>query len=166
MRSMALMFISHLLSTAPLYCTNRQQTTVYSSHITTKNKSEFRGNTNLKPAVRDNLFHRTQRELSWCFSLLGLSLSSNGLHGFAYSLLVSKELHWLHWLQVFVELIKDRDPCWQVQLHDVFIWHSYKKNRQNVILYRITAIADRVIDYRVLPSSLYNHILFCFVFFL
>ncbi len=52
---------------------------------------------------------------------LGLSLSSHGLHGFAYSLLVSQELHRLQGLQVLVELVEDGDACWQVQLHYGFI---------------------------------------------
>lgn len=58
--------------------------------------------------------------------LLGLSLSCHSSHGFADGFLVSKELPFPHWLQVLVQLVQNRDACWQVQLHDVFIGHSYR----------------------------------------
>lgn len=51
-------------------------------------------------------------------SLLGLALSSNGLHGLAHSLLIPQELHGLDRFQVLVQLVDNGDASGQVQLHD------------------------------------------------
>lgn len=73
-------------------------------------------NSNIRPVDSINRYYCTQ--IQCLASLLGLSLSSDSLHGFAHSLLISQELHWLHGLQILVKLVEDGDARWQVQLHD------------------------------------------------
>lgn len=66
-------------------------------------------------------------------SLFNFTLGRHSFHGLADSLLISKELHRLDGLQIFVQLIDYGDSSGKIKFHDGSLRHACKNSKRLII---------------------------------